>query len=638
MFTGIVSEMGCVLDIAPDSHRDITRLTVQLKDAADQLGPGASIALAGVCLTALEEPTNGVASVEIMGETLSRTTLGSLKVGDAVNVERAMSATGRFDGHIVQGHVDTIAPLIRRVNAGDWDVLRFALDAKHAELVVPKGSIALDGVSLTVSALGPDWFEVSLIPVTLRDTTLGTTAVGDSVNVEFDVLAKHLFASRRGASDRAPKASRGNTVEAAIAALAAGNAVIVRDADDRENEGDIIFAAQDASAELMGFTIRHSSGVVCVPMSKERLDALDLPPMVSDNQDPKGTNYAVSCDVREGTTTGISAADRAATARALASPDAVPAHFHRPGHMFPLGAHPQGIDARAGHTEAALQLMELSGKRPVAVIAELTQDDGSMMRGSTLETFAAEHGMPMITIEQLRAYTPESVRGSGQLPWVEAGPAVNVETSAGPMSARAFRSESGGEHLVLSAPTPDSNEQEWTAGQQARAHENTSAPALVRVHSECVTGDVFSSTRCDCGDQLEASLKVIAANGGHLIYLRGHEGRGIGLFDKIRAYAEQDRGLDTIEANLALGHEPDSRTYADAAAILINIEATTIRLITNNPDKRRSLEEYGVTVTELVHVPTPVHAGNLAYLSTKQERMGHRLKLWPREEMKENHG
>ncbi|MDN6179195.1 MAG: 3,4-dihydroxy-2-butanone-4-phosphate synthase, partial [Micrococcaceae bacterium] len=322
-------------------------------------------------------------------------------------------------------------------------------------------------------------------------------------------------------------------VDAAVAAMAAGRPVVVVDDEDRENEGDIIFAAEFATPELLGWTIRYSSGVLCVPLLGDRADQLGLPPMVEDNQDAKGTAYTVSCDAAAGITTGISGADRALTARLLADPASDGTVINRPGHMFPLRAVDGGVLVRRGHTEASVDLCRLAGVQPVGVIAELIHDDGSMMRLPALRVFADEFSIPLISIEDLAARL-ESQQDAAPEPStpsaVLGGPVVAVPTEHGTFAAQAWTErQTGLEHLTLTAPTPQ--------------HASTEIP-LVRLHSECLTGDVFGSYRCDCGEQLNAALAAIAVDGGTIVYLRGHEGRGIGLAYKIRAYSLQVGGAD----------------------------------------------------------------------------------------------
>ncbi|WP_305786655.1 bifunctional 3,4-dihydroxy-2-butanone-4-phosphate synthase/GTP cyclohydrolase II [Symbioplanes lichenis] len=393
-----------------------------------------------------------------------------------------------------------------------------------------------------------------------------------------------------------------NTVERAIEDIAAGKAVVVVDDEDRENEGDLIFAAEMATPELVAFMVRYTSGYVCVPLTESEADRLDLPPMFHTNQDARGTAYAVTVDAREGIATGISAADRAHTIRLLAGADTQPADLSRPGHVVPLRAKAGGVLRRPGHTEAAIDLATLAGLRPAGVLCEMINDDGTMMRGAQLQTFAAEHDLALISIEQLIAYR----RHHESL--VERVVETRLPTDHGEFTAVGYRSiTDGGEHVALVHG-------DLTDGEDV----------LVRVHSECLTGDVFSSVRCDCGPQLEAALERVAAAGrGVVLYMRGHEGRGIGLLHKLQAYQLQDRGLDTVDANLELGLPADARDYGIGAQILYDLGIRSMRLLTNNPAKRAGLEGYGLTVTGREALPVRLHPENVRYLRTKRDRMGH---------------
>jgi 3,4-dihydroxy 2-butanone 4-phosphate synthase/GTP cyclohydrolase II len=393
-------------------------------------------------------------------------------------------------------------------------------------------------------------------------------------------------------------------VEDAIAAVAAGRAVVVVDDEDRENEGDLVFAAARATPELVGFMIRHTSGVVCVPMEGRELDRLKLPPMTYVNEDRKQTAYSVSVDARSGTTTGISAADRAHTIRVLVDSATEPHELTRPGHVFPLRAMDGGVLRRTGHTEAAVDLARLAGLRPAGAICEIVHDDGSMMRAPALRAFADEHGLLMISIADLVAYRRRTERT------VERAADTVVPTPYGDFRAVGYRALlDGTEHMAL-----------------VRGAIGDGADVLVRVHSECVTGDVFGSLRCDCGPQLQAALRAVADEGrGVVLYMRGHEGRGIGLLHKLQAYQLQDSGADTVDANLELGLPADARDYGTGAQILADLGVRSMRLLTNNPAKRAGLEGYGLEILE--RVPLQVHATpqNLRYLETKRDRMGHDL-------------
>ncbi|ADP79754.1 bifunctional 3,4-dihydroxy-2-butanone-4-phosphate synthase/GTP cyclohydrolase II [Pseudofrankia inefficax] len=392
------------------------------------------------------------------------------------------------------------------------------------------------------------------------------------------------------------------TVEDAVAAIRAGRAVVVVDDADRENEGDLIFAAEMATPELVAFMVRHTSGVICAPLTEQETDRLDLGQMVPTNTERMGTAFTVSVDAREGVSTGISAADRAHTLRLLAGAATVSTDLSRPGHIFPLRAREGGVLRRPGHTEAAVDLARLAGLRPAGAICEIVNDDGTMARLPQLVVFAREHGLVLISIADLVAY-----RRRTEMQVVRVAEA-SLPTKYGAFRAIGYRGTLDGvEHVAL-----------------IRGEIGDGAEVLVRVHSECLTGDVFGSLRCDCGAQLDAALRMVAAEGrGVVLYMRGHEGRGIGLMHKLAAYQLQDAGHDTVDANLALGLPADARDYGVGAQVLVDLGVRGMRLLTNNPAKRAGLEGYGLSIVERVPLPVAHTPENLRYLTTKRDRMGH---------------
>jgi 3,4-dihydroxy 2-butanone 4-phosphate synthase / GTP cyclohydrolase II len=395
-------------------------------------------------------------------------------------------------------------------------------------------------------------------------------------------------------------------IEDAVAAIGRGAIVIVVDDEDRENEGDLIMAAEFASPESIAFFIRHTSGFICASITGERARALDLDPMVTDNTESMKTAFLVSVDVKQGTSTGISAADRAATILALVDETTRPLDLARPGHIMPLEAREGGVLKRAGHTEAAVDLARMAGLSPVGVLCEIVDvDKTGMARVPELTEFAIEHGLLMITIADLIRYrrqTEQLVRRIAE---------VQMPTTWGMFRCHAFESTLDGiEHLAfVYGDIPG---------------DTTADGVLVRVHSECLTGDVFGSKRCDCGPQLASAMQMIADEGaGVVVYLRGHEGRGIGLGHKIRAYELQEQGRDTIDANLELGLPVDSREYGIGAQILVDLGVSRLRLLTNNPAKYGGLQGFGLEITARVKLTSQPTAENLRYLQTKQNRMGH---------------
>ncbi|QDE34276.1 GTP cyclohydrolase II [Microbacterium foliorum] len=400
-----------------------------------------------------------------------------------------------------------------------------------------------------------------------------------------------------------------STITEALEALRAGRPVLVADDENRENEGDVILSAELATPEWVAWTVRWSSGFICAPMPADLADNLNLQPMVAASEDARSTAYTVSVDAAEGVTTGISAHDRAHTLNVLANPESTATSIIRPGHVLPLRAVDGGVRERSGHTEAAVDLMKLAGLRPVGAIAEVVAEDGSMMRLPGLIELGARDGVPVITIEQLIAHLNE-IDPTGWSPErasrrVSLRADATVPTTHGTFRFLAYKDRvTGTDHIAV------------VSGELGET-------ALVRVHSECLTGEAFGSLKCECGPQLDAALDAIEQDGGVVIYMRGHEGRGIGLINKLRAYSLQEEGLDTVDANLALGLPADARDYAAAAGILADLGVSKVRLLTNNTDKVKQLRGLGLDVVEQVPLIVGVGPNNHQYLETKRDRMGH---------------
>ena len=401
-----------------------------------------------------------------------------------------------------------------------------------------------------------------------------------------------------------------STVQKALEALRAGKPILVSDAADRENEGDAIIAAEFATTEWIAWMVKHTTGFLCVPMEDSRANELELPLMTMENKDPHVTNYTITVDATNRFSTGISAADRANTARVLANAESTPESLIRPGHMVPLRANPGGVLARAGHTEATVDLLKLAGLTPVGVIGEMVSADGSMMLMPELLAVGAENNLEVITIEQLIDYlkTNEINHEANPDNRIRFEAEANLPTIHGDFKVRGYYDiKTTADHVAIIAGNP------------------TGENVLIRMHSECITGEAFGSLKCECGPQLDFALDAIAKNpeGGIVVYLRGQEGRGIGLLNKLKAYSLQDQGYDTVDANLALGLPSEAREYGAAVSILRDLGVKSVRLMTNNPAKSSFLNEAGISVTEFVPVIVGAADQNKEYLETKRARMGH---------------
>ena len=391
------------------------------------------------------------------------------------------------------------------------------------------------------------------------------------------------------------------TIKLALEEFAAGKFLIVTDNESRENEGDLIVLAEKVTAEQTAFMVRHTTGILCVAIDKTTARRLELPMMFESNQDKRKTAFTVTVDLAEGITTGVSAIERTATINALANPETSAHDLVRPGHIFPLIAHEDGLAARGGHTEAGIALAQLVGGKPAALLSEIVNDDGSMARGESLRDFAEEHQITTITIDELTSYWRDN--------YVQSNPEIelnwsSVQLSEGAWDLATYPALKARDHVVA------------RFGKEGK-------PPLIRVHSECFTGDVLGSLRCDCGEQLALSKKLIAEHGfGYIIYIRDHEGRGVGLAEKLKAYQLQDQGLDTVEANVKLGHPIDGRDWSDVVEILHSLHITDLTLLTNNPEKVNALSSAGFTVTQR-NLAAEIHEFNRRYIETKRAKLGH---------------
>lgn len=461
-------------------------------------------------------------------------------------------------------------------------------DIHVGSLVVPNGAkvVGLGKKSMTSTELDTDTISFGTVTAEITPETDNQVFISED-DVDLDCPSKGFC-----------------SIPDAIEAIRQGKFVIAVDDEDRENEGDLIMAASSVTPEAMAFIVRHGTGIVCVAMKEEDLKRLELPLMVPDkeNEEKLLTAFTISVDAKEGTTTGVSAADRANTILALASPESKPGDFRRPGHIFPLKYREGGVLKRAGHTEASADLATLAGFNPAAVLCEIVDNDGSMARLPRLREFAKEHNLPLISIADLVRYRRKREK------LVELSAIARMPTMWGPFQVYCYRSKLDGiEHVAM-----------------VKGNIGDGLDVLVRVHSECLTGDIFGSARCDCGNQLALAMQQIERAGrGVLVYLRGHEGRGIGLGHKLRAYNLQDEGRDTVEANVELGLPVDSREYGIGAQILRDVGVRTMRLMTNNPAKYVGLRGYGLKIVGRVPVLSPITQENSRYLETKRSKMGH---------------
>ena len=641
MFGGIVSCIGRIVSVKVQGQaRRITINCLEQHALWQDLQVSESISVNGVCLTLEALTVENYMQFSVVDESLQRSNLKYLQPGSQVNLERALQANARLGGHWVQGHVDGTARLIavndpsgQQVSANTpGAIYHFSCAADLAALLVVKGYISLDGMSLTITAVDDTSFKVCLVPYTLTHSIAHEYQINSVVNLEIDILAKSinrflhnylqkkmlarmvtiwpLVNHRRNMmqSNIHPVNNRAfQDVKAALARLDAGGMILLGDAQQREHEYDFVCAAATVSTQQLNMMRQHGSGIICVSLSQERCDHLDLEPMVAahNNNSSHNTPFTVAVDAASGVSTGVSMSDRQHTIAELVRSDAKPNDFVRPGHIYPLYAAQYGCLQRSGHTEASLDLIQLItpgsnnyGTQPGAVICEAMSPDGAMLRSDTVHKFAQQHDLPIITVQQVEEYCR---RYKTQ---VLESTCCDLVTKYGKFHAHVVRDIYQQEHVMLLS-------------------DNIKPGCLVRIHSACFSGDVLSSLHCDCGEQLQYALEQLAQHGGVLLYMQ-QEGRGIGLFNKIKAYAvQQDQGIDTYAANRKLGFADDMRNYALCAELLRTLGLEYITLLTHNPQKAQQLNKYGVTVKSTAPIPVVPNPFNQSYLLCKQNQRGH---------------
>lgn len=599
MFTGIITNTSSVLKI------DNSKLIISRPKEFNDIKLGDSILVDGVCLT-IDHLT--VKELGFFVSKVTREVAKTFKPQDVLNLERSVKYGERISGHLVSGHVHCTGKVTSVKGCENTLDLELSLP-KNVQLN-KKSSISINGVSLTINEIIENKIKLFIIPETFKRTNLKFLKVGDLVNVEPDLNAKTSYSDVKSLeNNNSPSYSfKLNTTLELVEDIKQGRMVILVDDEERENEGDLVVASEFITPEKVNFMAKYARGLICVSITDKQAKRLNLPLMVEEgsNFSHNNTAFTISVEAAKGVTTGISVSDRATTIRDLSNPKASPFDIVSPGHIFPIRAIDGGVLKRAGHTEGSVDLAKLAGLSPSATVCEIMNDDGKMARMKHLVEFAKVHDLKIGSIADLIHYRIQNE----SLVYEACSCELPVE-GCGIFQLKVFKTTiDNSEHVVLK-----------------KGEINKDTPTLIRVHSQCMTGDVFSSQRCDCGKQLQFALNKIDQNGsGIILYLR-QEGRGIGLVNKIKSYVLQDKGMDTAEANMHLGFRPDERDYGIGAQILRKLGVRKINLMTNNPSKKIGLDAYGLEISKVLPIEVSPNKHNVKYMNAKKEKMGHILKM-----------